>query len=1084
MKIKNDCRKERIPCILPSNTAMRLTSPSLLALSLMLLLGSTGTAFAQEHVVEGTVYDAQTNTTLPAVNVMVVSTTAGATTDNQGRYRMTVPSPDDSLAFSFIGYERQVVPIDGRATIDVYLSPSVEMLDDVVVTALGITREQRSIGYATQEVAGENLTFTNEQNVIGSLAGKVAGVQVVGSSGASMGGTSKIKIRGVNSIGAGDQPLIVVDGTPISNVNYSGSTGRDYGNLGQDVNPEDIESINVLKGPAASALYGIRGQYGVILITTKQGRRGADRFTVELSSSATVENVTNIMPYQNLYGGGYSQTFSTLPNGDPYVNMAADESWGPRMDGQMVRQFYSFYPQDPQYGELTPFSPQPNNIRDFFETGTNFSQNIVVSGGGQNSRLRFSFNDTRISGIEPNTFLNRNNVGVSAGMDLTEQWNVSTNLTYARNNARRPAHGAEAGSRYFGQWFQRSVDMNRLRDYRYDDGTLLHWNLRAPSSSTGELTNLGPLYFANPFFNAHENPTDDSRDRLFGNVGLTFRPIPQLSVSGYVRGDMFTQNIEGRNAFGGTGTPAYSVGKYQNREMNYELLAQYDEQWGDFSLSANAGTNVYDRHYTYVSQSTVGGLSAPGFYNIDASIDRPNTTSYLLEKRVVSGYGLVSLGFQDTYFLDASIRNDRSSALPTDNNSYWYPSISGSFVFSELLDWEPLALGKLRMSYAQAGSDLSPYQTTPVYAVGSSYGSISTLAIPSRLNNPNIKPSFANSYEAGIDLNFSDRFEINFTYYNQRNRNQIIPLDVSGASGFGSATINAGLIENNGIELTLSGSPVRTRAFGWDALLNLNRNNNEVVELYPGIDVYQYSSTTYSSVTTYLHSYEGAAYGSIVGQAYQRDPETGMILLGDNNLPLYTDATHDFGSALPDLTGGFQNTLRYRNFDLAAMIDFQVGGQFFSRSQSLADRTGLSEASAAMNDRGMNVRDPIEDGGGLRVEGISASTGEHVVAYVNPRSYYDIAARRVIEDYIYDASYVKLREVRLGYNLGASTMRQLPFRQARISLIARNPLMIWQDAPKGLDPSELSTGSMAISWYESGQLNTVRSFGLNLNLTY
>ncbi len=1063
---------------------MRLASSSFLALCLLLLLGSTGAAFAQEHVVEGTVYDAQTNATLPAVNVMVVSTTAGSTTDNQGRYQVTVPSPNDSLAFSFIGYERQVVAVAGRNRIDVYLSPSVEMLDDVVVTALGITREERSIGYATQEVQGEDLTYTNEQNVLGSLAGKVAGVQVVGSSGASMGGTSKIKIRGVNSIGAGDEPLIVVDGTPIANSNYAGSTGRDYGNLGQDINPEDIESINVLKGPAASALYGIRGQYGVILITTKQGRRGADRFTVELSSSAMVENLTNLMPYQNIYGGGYSQTFATLPNGDPVVNMAADESWGPPMEGQMVRQFYSFYPQHPLYGQLTPFEPHPNNIRDFFETGTNFSQNIVVSGGGQNSRLRFSFNDTRISGIEPNTSLNRNNVGVSAGIDLTEQWNVSTNVNYARNNGRRPSAGAEAGSRYFGQWFQRSVDLGMLEDYRFDDGQVMHWNLRSPSSSTGELTNFGPLYFANPYFNAHENHTDDSRDRVFGDVGLTFRPIPQISLSGHIRGDMFTQNLEGRNAFGGTGTPSYWAGKYQNREMNYELLAQYDERFGDVSLSANVGTNLYDRHYTYLYQGTVGGLSAPGFYNIDASIDRPSTTSYRLEKRVVSGYGLVSLGYQDTYFIDASIRNDRSSALPTDNNSYWYPSVSGSFVFSELIDWEPLALGKIRASYAQAGSDLSPYQTTPVFSVGSVYGNVSTLAIPSRLNNPDIEPSFANSFETGFDLNFNDRFELNFTYYQQRNRNQIIPLNVSGASGYSSATINAGLIQNDGIELTLSGRPVVTRDFSWDALFNLNRNNNEVVELYEGIDVYSYSSAVYSSVWMYLNSYEGEAYGSIVGQAYQRDPDTGMILLGDNYLPLWTDATHNFGSALPDLTGGFQNVFTYRDFDLAAMIDFQVGGQFFSRSQSLADRTGLSEASAAINDKGNNVRDPVSEGGGIRVEGIVASTGEHVVEYVDARSYYDVTARRIAEDYIYDASYVKLREVRLGYNFGQSLMRHLPFQRARVSLIARNPWMIWQDAPKGLDPSELSTGSMAISWYESGQLNSVRSFGLNLNLTY
>jgi TonB-linked SusC/RagA family outer membrane protein len=1062
---------------------MRRIWQSLFAVSLTLLFGSSA-VLAQEHTVEGTVYDAQTNLPLPAVNVAVAGTTQGTSTDEQGRYRLTAPTGADSLIFSFIGYELLTVGIDSRARVDVWLTASVEMLGDVVVTALGITREQRSIGYAAQQVDGDNLTFTNEQNVIGSLSGKIAGVQVVGASGASMGGTSKIKIRGVNSLGAGDQPLIVVDGTPISNANYSGSTGRDYGNLGQDVNPADIESVNVLKGPAASALYGIRGQYGVILITTKQGRRGAERFTVELSSSASFERVANIMPYQNLYGGGSTQNWNRLPNGDPYVQVNVDESWGPRMDGTMVRHVYSFFPQDPEYGQLAPFVPQPNNIRDYFDTGSNLSQTITVSGGGQNSRLRFSFNDTRVTGVEPNTFLNRNNVGLSAGIDLSEQWNVSTNVNYARNNARRPTQGAEAGSRYFGQWFQRSVDMNRLRDYAYDDGTILHWNVRSPSSTTGEVSNLSALYFANPFFIAYENPTNDSRDRIFGNVGLTFRPVPQVSLSGYIRGDMFTQNIDSRNAFGGTGTPSYFVGKYQNSEMNYEVLAQYDERFGDISLNANVGGNVYDRTYTYLSQGTVGGLSAPGFYNIDASIDRPTTNSYRLEKRVVSGYGLLSLGFRDTYFIDASIRNDRSSALPEDNNSYWYPSVGGSFVFSELIDWEPLAMGKIRMSYAQAGSDLNPYQTTPIYTVGTVYGGVSTLGIPSTLNNPNIEPSFANSYEAGFDLNFGQRFEVNFTYYQQKNRNQIIPLNVSGASGYGSATINAGLIENNGIELALSGTPVLSRQFSWETSVNFSRNNNMVVELHPDIDVYGYGSTRYSAVSTFLNSYEGKPFGTIVGQAYQRDEATGMILLDQNNLPMYTDATHHFGSALPDLTGGFQNVLKFRGFDLAAMIDFQIGGQFFSRSQSLADRTGLSEASAALNDRGMNVRDPIDEGGGIRVEGISSVTGERVVAYVNPRSYYGVVARRIAEDYIYDASYVKLRELRLGYNVGQSLMRELPFQRARISLIARNPLMIWQDAPKGLDPSELSTGSQAISWYESGQLNSVRSFGLNLNLTY
>lgn len=1042
-------------------------------------------ALLQEQLIEiisGRVTDAKTGEPLPGVNIAVKGTTTGTSTDSEGHYEFNVSSLQDTLIFSYVGYQTREIPINGRTQIDIALN-AVAFSEDLVVTALGINRSERSIGYSTQQVSGEDLTYSNEKNVIGSLAGKIAGVQVVGASGASMGGTQKIKIRGVNSIGGGDEPLIVVDGTPISNANFAGSTGRDYGNISQDVNPDDIESINVLKGPAASALYGIRGQYGVIMITTTKGSKGAEGFTVELNSSASIERVGNIMPYQNKYGAGSTQNWLTLPNGDPYVQTNYDESWGPRMDGTPVRHYYSFYPQDPRYGQLTPFEPHPNNVKNYFETGTNFSQGVTISGGGSNSNIRISFNNTNIEGVEPNTFLNRNNVGVSAGVDFTDRWNVSTNVNFATNEAQRPLQGAEAGSRYFGQWFERQLSMKELQDYKYDDGTFKHWNLTSLLDGNDK-RHFTPLYFDNPYFIAYENFGNDSRDRLFGDLKTTFQVNPELSLSAFIRSDMYTQNIEGRTAFGGTNTPGYSTGKYQNTEMNYEILAQYQKRWNELSLDASLGGNVYDRHYSYVSQSTSGGLSAPNFYNIDASIDRPNTNSYELNKKIISAYGLVSLGFMDTYFVDFSVRNDKSSALPEGNNSYWYPSVSGSFVFSELTDIEALSFGKLRVSYAQAGSDLSPYQTTPVYGVGTNYGSISPLSVPNSLNNPNIEPSFAHSYETGFDLRFFNRLGLEFTYYLQRNENQIINLDISGATGYSSSTINAGLIENKGIEIALHGSPIQTQDFVWDASFNLNRNRGEVVELYPGIDVYNYGSTTYSGVTTYLNSYEGGAFGSIVGQAYERDEATGKILLDDNYLPLYTDNTHDFGSALPDFTGGFQNSFNYQGFDLSASIDFQIGGNFFSRSQSLADRTGLSKKTAALNDKGNNVRDPVADGGGVKVHGILESSGQEVTEYVDAKSYYKRLGQRINEPYVYDASYVKLREVRLGYNLGGTLIDRLPVQRVNVAFIASNPLMIWQDAPKGLDPSELSTGSQSISWYESGQLNTVRSFGIDINITF
>src|SRR5690554_2833426 len=427
---------------------------------------------AQDRTISGTVTSAADGMPLPGVNVVVKDSNNGTVTDFDGNFSLTV-NETDVVVFSIMGFTTQEISVGTRTNFDIQMDADYQSLDEVVVTALGITRDKKSLGYATQEVDGDDLTFTNEQNVIGSLAGRVAGVQVVGSSGASMGGTQKIKIRGVNSIGGGDQPLIVVDGTPISNANFAGSAGPDLGNLGQDVNPSDIESVNVLKGPAASALYGIRGQYGVIMITTKKGKKGVKDIDVQWNSSFTIDKVTNLMPTQNLYGGGSSQTFRTLPNGDPYVDILVDESWGPKMDGTLVRQVFSFYPQDPTYGQLTPFSPHPDNIKDYYETGYNLNNGVTVTGGNENTAIRVSLNDTRIEGIEPNTFLNRNNFGVNASLDIQDNLTVSTNFNYATNSARRPSQGSEVGANYLIQWFQRNLDMNRLRDYQYDDGTFL-----------------------------------------------------------------------------------------------------------------------------------------------------------------------------------------------------------------------------------------------------------------------------------------------------------------------------------------------------------------------------------------------------------------------------------------------------------------------------------------------------------------------------------------------------------------------------------------------------------------------------------
>ncbi len=1052
----------------------------------LILFSIPFTAFSQTRTVTGKVTNEE-GIPVPLATIQQKGNKTNAVTANdEGNFSIVVTGKDPVLVISSVNYNSQEIKVGSGFHYEAKLT-SAGPLSEVVVTALGITRKERSLGYATQEVKGENLTVANDQNVLGSLAGKVAGVQISGSSAASMGGTQKIQIRGVNSVTGEGQPLIVVDNTPISNSNYAAKGGRDYGNLAQDVNPEDIESVNVLKGPAASALYGLRGQFGVILITTKKGSKNK-KPTVTFNSGYTIDKAGNFLPLQNIYGAGSSLNFPTIDiNGveTKYVDGSWDESWGPKMDGTPVRQQYSFYPADPDFGKLTPFVPHPDNIKDYFVTGHTFDNNISFAGGGENTSFRLSFNHTDKTGIEPNTFLKRNNLSFSGSLNVASNLVLSTDFNFANNKAQRPSQGYQTtGSRNFYQWFERNLDMNRLKQYKYPDGTYYHWNLNDPNEE-GIYEDMIPIDWNNPYFDAYENPSHDSRDRFFGNVGLIYTVLPGLQLSGFVRQDGFTQNIDGRNAVGGRGTPSFNTGKYESKEMNYEFLAQYNKTFNKISLNATLGGNILKQHYTYLYQETAGGLVTPGWYNIENSLERPTAVNYEREKEVRSAFGAATIGYNNTYYLDLSLRNDISSALPTNNNNYLYPSVSASLVFSELVKWNPLSYGKLRLSYAQAGSDIAPYQTTNFYGLGDPYGSNFPMFVPNNLNNPELKPSLGTAYEAGLDMRFlKNRAGFSFTWYRQQNKDAVLPLDVPGASGFTSYIINAGNIQNEGIELSLNGTPVRTKNINWTTTINASRNKSMVKELYPGLNSLTLDQNRYASVDMFLLANVGEAFGSIVGNGYQRDPATGKILLDANNMPMWT-TNHNFGSVLPDYTGGWQNTVTWKNFDFSASIDFQSGGKFFSWTKMLAVKSGQDAITAAMNDKGKNIRDPLADGGGVKVTGISASTHQEVTAYVNARTYYrNTLGSKVYEEWLFDASYIKMREIRVGYTFTKQNIAKLPFKSVNLAFITRNPFMIYQKAPKGINPSELATGASSLNWLETGQLATARSFGLNLNVSF
>ncbi|HWB94557.1 MAG TPA: TonB-dependent receptor, partial [Puia sp.] len=491
------------------------------------------------------------------------------------------------------------------------------------------------------------------------------------------------------------------------------------------------------------------------------------------------------------------------------------------------------------------------------------------------------------------------------------------------------------------------------------------------------------------------------------------------------------------------------------------------------------------QRYDYLREETQGGFVTPGFYNIANSLERPLVDNYLRKKEVRSAYGSATLGFMNTFFLDASLRNDISSTLPQNNNSYLYPSVSASILFSELLKVQPLSYGKIRLSFAQAGSDISPYLTTGYFTLGQPYGSTFPMDVPDILNNPNLKPSLGTAYEAGLDTKFFEgRLALSATWYHQNNKNAVLPLDVSGTSGYTTTEINAGNIENKGIELTLSATPVKTKDGSWTTTFNFSRNTSKIISLYPGLHSYQLDYNRYASVDMYLLANEGEPFGTIVGNGYKRDQKTGQVLLDANNLPQY-ESGHKLGNVLPKFTGGWQNTLSFMGLDLSATIDFQNGGKFISWSKMLAVKSGQAAETAALNDKGKNVRDDLASGGGVKVSGVSSVTGQTVTAYVAARAYFrNVLGSKIYDPWTEDASYIRLREARVGYTITKTVIPILPFRSLNLALIARNPWMIWQKAPKGVNPAELATGSSSLNWLETGQLATARSYGVNLTLSF
>ncbi|MEQ9221642.1 MAG: SusC/RagA family TonB-linked outer membrane protein [Cyclobacteriaceae bacterium] len=1046
-------------------------------------------AQAQGITVEGTILDDATNEGIPGANVVLkADRSVGTITDFDGKFHLMVPNENSTLVVSYIGFETKEVKVGKETSINVSLTTTTEQLAEVVVTALGVKREERALGYTVQEVDTEGLDKAKETNIVNALTGKIAGVQITNSSG-NIGGSSRILIRGVNSIAGDNQPLFVVDGTPIDNSNYnstdqsSGNGGRDYGNAAQDINPDDIASISILKGPSASALYGSRAANGVILITTKSGDKQKG-IGVSINSSTMFSNVFLLPEMQNEYGGGFALTFDEVVDpldGQTYkvVNTNANNSWGPRFDGTLVRHWDSMYPGEPNYGEVRPWEATPNNISDFFETGVTLSNNVSISGSNDQGAFRLSYTNLDQKGIMPNSSLKRNTISLSSSAKLTEKLTAEAKFNYIRTSALgRPATGDWSPDRpvnvltYWYAWTQRQIDPARLKTYKSDRYYHMTWNTQ------GLGRHLEQSYNNNPYFTLYESYNNDTKDRVFGNVNLTYDILPGLSLTFYARTDFYTDRREDRASIGGYLQNAYEEDIYQFREDNYELLGRYNTDLGsDFSLGLIFGGNLRKNKFENNYSRTQGGLSVANFYNLEASLQRPEMRDYKTEKEVQSVYGSANVGFKDYLFLEFSLRNDWSSTLPLNNNSYLYPAASSSFVFTNIMKgMDFLSFGKLRAGWAQVGNDTDPYRLINTYVTGNPYGNTSVFSVDDALKNANLKPETVVNVETGLDLRFlNDRIGLDFTVYKVNTYDQIIALPVSSTTGFESLIVNAGEMENKGVEVMLSGTPVQSESFSWDINLNAARNKNKVLELAEGQDNFELGGR---DGTNTVNATVGQPYGTIIAPNVIYDEASGKPIVGSNGFYLRNPG-EIVGSIMPDYTGGVSNSFTYKGVRLSALIDFQAGGEFWAETIQNGIANGQFIESVGLNDRGVRMRDPVVDGGGIKADAVFEN-GEPNTIYLEAQDYFkQLYSLDGLS--IYDASYIKLREVSIGYSLPNKIAKKLSLNGVSFSVFSRNVAILYKNVPH-IDPSEIALGSDNVQGLEGASIPSPRMVGFNINL--
>jgi len=1065
---------------------------------------------------KGKVLDAATGNAVVGANVTVVKSKSTTVTDGMGSFTVNA-NIGDQIIVSSVGFSSKTITI-GNGALLIQLSAKADVLDEVVVTALGIKREKKKLGYASQELKGENLTVARETNVVSQLAGKIAGVTVVGGN-SGIGGSARVTIRGERSVDLNkNQPLYVIDGVPISN-SIVGANGRgnmevDFGNGAGFVNPDDVESINVLKGPAASALYGSRAANGVIVIKTKSGK-SSKGIGVELNTNVTLENALKLPEFQNVYGQGNGNggPFSFVNGGGAGLTDGTDEGWGPAFTGQSYPQFNSPRTLNGQIipflgGDLnapagsvitaTPWLPDVDGVKNFFQTGRTITNNAAIVGSNKDGDFRLSYTNLNQTGIVPNTDLQRNTVSFSGGYNLTDKFTARAFVSYIKSNSdNRPSisYGTENIMYLFTSWFPRSVkltDMKRLWQPGLEGIKQFGWNYN---------------YHDNPYLTMYENTNGQTLDRIIGNVTLKYDITSWLSLQLRAATDYASEVRAYKRGFS---TQRFPFGQYREariitEERNTDFLLSANKKLNNnFTISGSLGGNQTKQKADF-SEVNAGQLNIPGIYKLTNNRVPVDVAQSVSEKRVNSLYGAAQMSYKNYLFLEVTGRNDWSSALTlpaelkalgSEKNSFFYSSAALSAVISDMVKLpEIINFAKVRGSVAQVGNDTDPFTFTQAYNPSTAFGTAQIYSETDRLANLSLKPEISTAFEIGTEVKLlNNRIGLDLTFYQSNTKNQIINIPLSLTSGYSTRSINAGLIRNYGFEAMLNLVPLvgKTNSLRWTVDLNFSSNRSKVIELSDGL-----TNLVMASRSVSIEARVGERMGDMYGIGFARVQNTnpagahyeasgknvGQIVFS-NGRPVRTTDRIKMGNYNPDWLAGINNTLTYNNFKLSFLFDIRTGGEIYSHTQTVGREGGIMIETLEGRADGYDLSKP---GNGVIGKGVMLVNGQYVENDVKrtAREWHTAytAGRNIAEGVMFDASFVKLREFQVGYNFSPQVLKKSPFKSATLSIVGRN-LALWSNVPH-VDPEVMSfTGGTALPGIEHMSIPSSRSFGVNLSLKF